>query len=191
MAAPAKEEKAQEEGSLPVQPTKSKSKLIILLAFISVILLELIVAFLLLPSKPDTTAAPKSDPSEIGSIVPHLDPSMEDQPKIGETIEYPIPDPPFSVSVQSDDGMSNMTIKTKFVLVYNKADEKVFLEKFPLVQYSIKSDIQVILRRATQAELGQDNQRTICNKVLKAINDRLQVPLVKRVFALDFTFEVM
>ena len=188
MAAPAKEEKAPEADAQTEKPSKSKSKLIILLAFISVILLELIVAILLLPRQSDVAAMPNPGSEEIEPFIPSLDPSKESLPKIGERIAFPIADP-FRVSFRSAD--TTTTINTKIVLEYNKTDDKDFTDKFPQVELPVRNDIEIILRQSTPQEIDQSNHKILCNKILKAVNGRLQAPLVKNVFALDFRAETM
>ena len=166
-----------------VQPVRTRSKLLIILAFVAVVLLEMIFLLFLLPQ---SAVPPVAAPETVESTVPEF--SIEAGPTVkpGDWVEFPIPDP-FMCMIPSIEGESGgYNISAKFTFKIEKSKESKFTGLYDKVKGDIRDQILTILRSSKVADLTDSANTTIKNRILRKVNEIFGESLVKGVLVENF-----
>jgi len=181
----AKAEPVVEVEETPVVPIQSKSRLMVLLAFSAVVLLQMIFLALILRgfSSPPPGGQQESKPLQF---------SIEDPPRRADLVEFPITEP-FMCMIPSDDAISGFTVTAKFTLKHEKSRQSKFTTLYNSVENDIRSQIVTILRSSRIEDLNDPNCTRIRNRILQKINEIFAEPqpLVIEVIAVDFRYTPM
>ena len=166
----------------PVQPIQSRSRLLIILAFSALILLEMLLLLWFLPK----SSVPA--PPEGGQVPPPSTFEVEVPPRLplGERSSNPIE--PFSVMVHSVDGTTGNMVNAQFSLMCEKSKQARYTNLYEKIKDEIRQEIQIILRSSTIQEITDPNNTVIRNKILRKVNEIFNEPqpLVKEVLVLSF-----
>ncbi|MCL2304871.1 MAG: flagellar basal body-associated FliL family protein [Planctomycetaceae bacterium] len=166
----------------PVQPIPSKSKLLILLAFSAVVLLEMIILLFFLPKSPvSTTEKPVKLDSE---IIPGHKPE--------DWLEFPITDP-FQCMITAEDGIGGFMLRAKFTLKHEKNKLSRLTNLYDKVKDEIRGEIRTILCSSKIEDFSDPNLTTIKNRILRRLNEVFAEPqpLVKEIVVVDFNYTPM
>lgn len=165
-----------------VGPPKSY-RLQIALGFAALILFEMIVLWLLLPSRGSVGAGVGLDPVtgvggfEDSALVP---------PKIGQAekmVERPIKEGAFTVkSIRNE---ANETFSVVIRVKIRDADAKKFDKRYEACTYEIIDSVTTILDASTSDERMEAARTTIKEKVKRAVNEVLGTPWVQAVLFED------
>ena len=182
----AKAEPVVEVEETPVQPIQSKSRLLVLLAFFAVVLLQMI--FLAYVLRGFSSYSPPDEAAQ-GSI-PRLTP--EDPPQRLDLVEYPITEP-FMSMVTSDDGISGFTVTAKFTLKHEKSKLSRFTALYEKIKDEIRGEIVTILSSSRIEDLSDPNRTRIKKRILQKVNEIFAEPqpLIKEVIVVDFRYTPM
>ncbi len=167
----------------PVQPIPSRSKLLIILAFAAVVLLEMILLLFFLPKSAVPTANNGADDPE---GIPKIEIDSGPTVKPGDWVEFPIPDPFTCMVVSDEDGGAGYMVNAKITLKCEKAKETKFTDLFDKVKGDIKGQISTILRSSKVPDLQDANNTRIKNRIQQKINEIFGEPLVKQVVIESF-----
>ena len=181
----AKAEPDVEIEETPIQPVQSRSRLIILLVFSAVVLLEMIILLLWLPK---SSVPPQADDLQTsGPAIPQLEPESSVGAKVGDLVSNPIEEP-FTIPVPSEDGSGGYMIGAQFALICEKSKQAKFTDLYGKTKDYVRSEIVTILRSSKIEDLNDPKCTVIRNKVLRKVNEIFAEPqpLVKEVIALDF-----
>ncbi|MGL6226186.1 MAG: flagellar basal body-associated FliL family protein [Thermoguttaceae bacterium] len=192
MAPAAKDQFDDDDVQQTVQPVGNRSRMLIIGVVVAVILLEVILGFYMLPSPKQTAEQVLESQQKILNpdltIQPDMDAkSSKDTIKPVDQIEFPLPDPPFSCEVTSQDRSATVLVRAKFVLKYDKPDDREFNKRYEAEKNAIRYEINVILRSSSLADFNDPKGTVILNKILKKVNELLGAPIVKSVFYTDFS----
>ena len=184
----AKAEPVVEVEASPVVPIQSRSRLLILLAFSAVVLLEMIVLLFFLP-KP--SVPPMVGGQENSPVILSVDPLPEH--KSADWLEFPIADP-FNSMVTSNEGTgSGYMVTAKFTLKHEKSKSTKFSNLYDKNKDTIRGEIITILCSSKIEDFSDPNRTVIRNKILRKINEIFAEPqpLVKEVIVVSFLYTPM
>ena len=170
-----------------VQPVKSRSRLIILLAVSVLVLFQAIFLGLILRS---LTPAMPDDTREVLPDVPGG--LVVEEPlaiKPGDLVEKPIT-PPFQSQVTSEDGTTGYMVAAQFTVMCEKGKESKYDTLYSLVKDKIRAEVLTILRNSKVEDIVDPNCTTIRNRILQKVNEILAEPqpIIKDVIAVDFRY---
>lgn len=169
-----------------MQPVKSRSRLLIWLAFVALIFFELIIIAWLLPRG---TTIVQNQPLPVGPIPdpgPFSIPDPGSFPKPGDLIEFPIPDPFTCMIPDENPDRGGFVIRAKFTLKYPKDKERTFTLYYDKVKSEIRASILEILRKSTVKDITDPRCTTIRNRITQKVNEIFTEPIVKDVITDDF-----
>ena len=166
-----------------VQPIPSRSRLLIILAFSAVVLLEMILLLWFLPKSPPAPAPPGGSQDTPPRF--QVDEPVRVPP--GEWVSKPISEP-FMTMVTSEDGTTGYMVSAQFTLKCEKNKEKRYTNLYDQVKDDIRGEIQVILRSSKIQDITDPNNTVIKNRILQKVNEIFNEPqpLVKEVIILSF-----
>jgi len=175
----AKAEPVVEIEETPAEPVKTRSKILILLAFSVVVLLQMIfLAYVL-------RGFSSPPPGEQQESIPRL--ALEEPVQRLDLVEFPITEP-FTCMAASEDAISGFNVMAKFTLKIEKSKLSGFETLHNKVKDKIRGEIVTILRSSKIEDLNDPNCTRIRNRILLKINEILAEPqpLVKEVIVVDF-----
>ena len=177
----AKAEPVVEVEETPAVPIQSKSRLLVLLAFSAVVLLQMIfLAYVLrgLSSPP---------PGESQDSIPRL--LIEEPPRRQDLVEFQITEP-FTCMVTSDDAISGFSVTAKFTLKHERNKQSRFTNLYEKIKDEIRGEIVTILSSSRIEELSDPNRTRIRNRILQKVNEIFAEPqpLIKEVIVVDFRY---
>ena len=169
-----------------VQPVRSRTRLLILIAFSAVVLFEMILLVWFLP-KPNVSSGDQHATEVPGMTkLPVFDPEEHNEPKPGDLVEKTIP--PFLVMVPAPDGTTGYNISAQFTLRVESKQERRYETLYALVKGQIRDQINVILSSSKIADITDPNRMVIRNRILLKVNEILREPhpIVKDVLIESF-----
>ena len=164
-------------------PVQSRSRMLILLAFSGVVLLQAIFLALILRS-----LAPAPEIGSIDSQKPIIAPEIP-QRNLDDLIEFPIttPNDPIVSLVTAEDGTGFM-VSARFTLKIEKTKQTRFSNLYDKVKSEIRGEILTILCSSKIADFTDPNRTVIKSRILRKINEIFAEPqpLVKEVIVESF-----
>ena len=179
----AKEQKQETPPPAPAAPEVAappKSyRLYISLGFASLILLQIILVFLMIPAKqPD----PKVGAQVGNGTMNFNDVSSEPAYPIPKeaTLEIPIGDKnTFKISTNRGDSTDSFSMV--MTIIIRRTDERAFNRRFPLCTMEVLDRATQILNASTSEERGEAEHTAIKESLRRGINEVLGMPWVQRV----------
>ena len=188
----AKEQKQQEVAPNPddveVQEPPKSYRLYISLGFVSLILFQMIVLWLILPSGTAARGPGGLNPvNGVGDFegVSGVPPGVRTTERV---VEIPIDEgSPFTVKGPRND--ANETFTVRIVVQVRRADERNFNRQYEARMFEIHDRINDILDGSTIEQRQEAGLTTIKERLRRGINEVIGPPLVLQVFLLGRSFE--
>ncbi|MDR3183051.1 MAG: hypothetical protein LBT89_09070, partial [Planctomycetaceae bacterium] len=185
MAKEAKKEPEPVVDAAPAAPPKSY-RMQILLGLACLVLFQMIVLWLLLPSRSKVVDAIGIDP--VNGVGGFEQPN-DLPPSIGKRevmIEKPINESkPFKVKQTKADSESTETFTVTINGKIRKKDERAFDKRYAECLFEINDAVTTVLQGATPDDRQQVGFTSIKEKVKKAINDVLGTPYIQEILTQD------
>jgi hypothetical protein len=164
-------------------------RLQIILGLAGLILFQMIVLWLLLPSRKDIETNLGVDPANgvAGYDVPNGLP-----PDIGKKepmVEKPISEKPFKVKETKADAETTETFSVTIHAKIRKKDERAFDKRYVECQFEIIDAVTTVLQGSTSDDRRSVGLTNIKEKVKKAVNDVLGAPYIQEILAQDPSLE--
>jgi hypothetical protein len=190
----AKEPKPTELASTPAPdvvatlgPPKSY-RLQIMLGFVGLILFQMIVLWMLLPSRTVVRANMGINPldgvvgiDDVSSVAGDLIPKEE-------MVELPVQNDPFKVTQLRGEETERLTLRMHVVV--RKKEERAFTRQYEQFRMRILDRVESVLTLSTRAERQETGHTAIKERSKKAINEVLGTPWVQEVLIAEFSFTV-
>ena len=189
----AKEQRQQESASAPesvletVVPPKSY-RLQVALALVSLILFQLILLWLLLPSR---TSVQRGLGLNVVNGTGQFEGVQTVTPDVGSKepmLEKPLNDGN-KFTVKSSQGETNETFSVTIYLKIRKADDRRFTRRYDECMFEIQARVVAILTASNDQERNEVNFTTLREKLKRAINGVLRTPWVQEVLFTEYGFE--
>ena len=192
MAVPQKNEPLKQEEPVLVSPPNKSGKTVVLLILITVtavVLAEVLVGFMLLPSpkkvQADVEKAVEKTTQKAGevpyktAVVNAIQSEKQVEMTLGE---------PFNIT-EGDVANIPFRLSVSFSVLVNKSDEDEFKKRYEANKSRIRNAVLVILRSSKQAEITDPTLGLIRNKIMVKTNEILGAPLVKEVLYTDIAIQ--
>ena len=161
----------------PVTPPPPRSfRLYITLGFSGLILCQLIVLWLLLPSR------------NVAQEHAGNNPPPSDAPSSEPMVEMPLQKDPFKVKQLRGEDLENLTLRV-FVLVKKKESSK-FTKQYEQYMQRVIDRVGDVLYASSRAEREERGLNAIKEKTKQGINEALGTPMVQQVLISDYSFSV-
>ena len=188
----AKEQKQENPPPAPDAPEAAgppKSyRLYIALGFVSLILLQIILVFLMIPAKqpvPQVGADVVNGTSNFGNVSSEPTNPLPVEP----TLEIPIGDKN-TFKIRTNRGDSTDSFSVVMTVIIRKADERAFNRRYPLCTMQVLDRATMIINASTTEERREPEHTAIKERVRRGINEVLGMPWVQRVLFTEVNHEV-
>jgi len=161
-------------------------RLQITLGFISLILFQMIILWLLLPSRTQVQTRIGVDPLDGRGFSENFDTPGIVPPNMGkgeDLVEKAISEKVFTVKNVRNE--LNETFSVDIRVGIRQADEKKFNQRYEKCMYEIRDRVTAILNASSDEDRMEAALTTIKEKIKRAINEVLGSPLVQRVYCTD------
>jgi hypothetical protein len=176
----------EEAAEVPAGPPKSY-RLQVTLGLAGLILFQMIVLWLLLPSRKDVEANIGLNVLEgVGNFeVPNMVPP--EIVKKDPMVEKSLREQPFKIKDVNQE--TNVTLIVTVAVKIRKADERQFDKRYPACTSEVLDRITTIFVASTDDERHEVGLTGIKEKIKRGINEVLGMPWVQEVFCTDFSLE--
>ena len=190
----AKEQKPTEPASAPdldaaatLGPPKSY-RLQIMLGLVGLIMFQMIVLWLLMPSRKVLQANLGLDPLNGVVGIDDVSPIAENLIPREPMVELPVQSDPFKVKQLRGEETENLTLRMH-VLV-RKREERAFTRQFEQFKLRVIERVENVLTLSTRAERQEIGHTSIKEKSKKAVNEVLGTSWVQEVLISEYSFTV-
>jgi len=190
----AKEQKTTELASVPdfdapaaLGPPKSY-RTQIMLGFVGLVLFQMIVLWMLLPSRKVVRANIGLDPLNGIVGIDNVSPMAENLIPREVMTELPLQNDPFKVKQPRGEETENLTLRMH-VLV-RKKEERIFTRQFEQFRMRVLDRVESVITLSTRSERQEIGHTAIKEKSKKAINEALGTPWVQEVLISEYSFTV-
>jgi len=168
-------------------PPKSY-RLQIMLGLVGLILFQMIVLGMLLPSRKVVRANLGLDP--VNGVVgfDDISPVAENLMPKEEMIELPVQKEPFRIKQLRGAETENLTLRMHVVV--RKKEEKVFTRQYEQYNLRVLDRVGSVLTLSSRAERQEMGHTAIKEKSKKAINEVLGTPWVQQVLISEYSFTI-
>jgi len=185
---PAEPAPASAPDTLVVSGPPKSYRMQIMLGFVGLILFQMIVLWVLLPSRKVVRANMGLDPRDgvVGidgvSSVP-----LDIMPK-EQMVEIALQKDPFKIKQARGEETENLTLRMHVVV--RKKEERVFNRQYEQYTQRVLDRVENVLTLSTRAELQEVEHTTIKEKSKKAINEVLGTPWVQQILISEYSFSL-
>ena len=190
----AKEQKPAESASLPVPvvaealgPPKSY-RLQIMLGLVGLIMLQMIILWMLLPSRQVVRVNLGLDPLNGVMGIDGVSPMAENLMPKEAMIEIPVQADPFKLKQLRGEETESLSLRMHVVV--RKKEERAFTRQYEQFKIRVLDRVGSVLNLSTRAERQETGHTSIKEQSKKAINEELGTPWVQRVLVSEYSFTV-